>query len=79
MGELISPRHTPYLLRTDSKALSFHEGDRTLLRRIERIDQGETLVIFAAQRTHGFTVEFVNRGLRGGQARRQDIALADNR
>jgi len=40
VGELISPRHTPYLLRTDSKALSFHEGDRTLLRRIERIDQG---------------------------------------
>src|SRR5262249_33591934 len=49
------------------------------LRLVERIDEREPHIIFTAQRTHRFTVEFVNGGLRGGQAWREDIALADNR
>jgi hypothetical protein len=49
------------------------------LRLIERVQQRERLVVLGAERTYGFPVGRVERGLCTGECRRQDTVLADDR
>ena len=53
--------------------------DPFVLSSIERIEQGEGLVVFRGESTDGFAVHRVDRGLRAGERGRDGALLAGNR